>query len=187
MKCSSTGNTSGSFSRTDYVYNRRRSAEEELVMSTDFLAEQGTMTRKTQRTKRVECLIPEKDLQVTEDPCKQIVSLEKVFCSGLILSGTVRVKNVGYEKRVWVKYTTDNWKSSHEVAAEFTPLPMWKSADWDSNDRFTFRLHIPNDIQVGNIVQFAVGYHVNGWEVWDNNMGKNYTLKVFEDLISIPS
>ncbi|NXU52091.1 PPR3D phosphatase, partial [Turnix velox] len=107
---------------------------------------------------------------------EQQVCLERVTSSDLGLSGTIQVLNVAFEKRVSVRYTFNHWKSLHEVCAR------WHSSIPEKNgqgqvDVFTFFLPVPSFLlRVCSVVQFAVRYQVNGWEYWDNNRGKNYSL-----------
>lgn len=49
---------------------------------------------------------------------RQLVCLERVTCSDLGISGTVRVRNVAFEKQVVVRYTFSDWRTAQEAAAE---------------------------------------------------------------------
>ncbi|NXT51591.1 PPR3D phosphatase, partial [Pluvianellus socialis] len=129
----------------------------------------------------MQCLVP--DFQQPADCVdfssrlqEQQVCLERVTSSDLGLSGTIQVRNVAFEKRVSVRYTFDQWKSLHEACAR------WHSSIPEKNgqgqvDVFTFFLPVPPFLlQLCSVVQFAARYQVNGWEYWDNNRGKNYSL-----------
>ncbi|NXP15748.1 PPR3D phosphatase, partial [Thinocorus orbignyianus] len=129
----------------------------------------------------MQCLVP--DFQQPADCMdfssrlqEQQVCLERVTSSDLGLSGTIQVLNVAFEKQVSVRYTFNHWKSLHEVCAR------WHSSIPEKNgqgqvDVFTFFLPVPPFIlQLCSVVQFAARYQVNGWEYWDNNRGKNYSL-----------
>lgn len=129
----------------------------------------------------MQCLVP--DFQQPADCMdfsarlqEQQVCLERVTSSDLGLSGTIQVCNVAFEKQVSVRYTFNQWKSLHEVAAH------WHSSIPEKNgqgqvDVFTFFLPVPPFLlQLSSVVQFAARYQVNGQEYWDNNRGKNYSL-----------
>ncbi|NXG47027.1 PPR3D phosphatase, partial [Psilopogon haemacephalus] len=129
----------------------------------------------------MQCLVP--DFQQPADGMdfssrlqKQQVCLERVTSSDLGLSGTIHVCNIAFEKRVSVRYTFNQWKSLHELSAQ------WLSSIPEKNgqnmvDVFTFFLPVPPFLlQLCSVVQFAVRYQVNGQEYWDNNRGKNYSL-----------
>lgn len=74
----------------------------------------------------------------------------------------IAVKNLGYDKKVTVRYTTDNWATSTDVDATYTYSP---SSDVDL-------YNLPTTVPTG--AQFAVSYTVNGVTYWDNNYGSNY-------------
>lgn len=129
----------------------------------------------------MQCLVP--DFQQPADCMdfsarlqEQQVCLERVTSSDLGISGTIQVCNVAFEKQVSVRYTFNQWKSLHEVAAH------WHSSIPEKNgqgqvDVFTFFLPVPPFLlQLSSVVQFAARYQVNGQEYWDNNRGKNYSL-----------
>ncbi|KAM6164797.1 protein phosphatase 1 regulatory subunit 3D [Rhynchocyon petersi] len=104
---------------------------------------------------------------------QQLVCLERVTCSDLGISGTVRVRNVAFEKQVVVRYTFSNWRSVHEVTAR------WRGpADGDgTEDVFAFSLPVPPFLlELGSRVHFALRYNVAGSEHWDNNHGRDYSL-----------
>ena len=92
------------------------------------------------------------------------VALESVREEPRSLHGIVRVLNKAYEKEVTIRWTHDNWRSSHETSCVFC------SNDGDT-DRFAFELPIN-----GDDVSFAIRYRTLDKEYWDNNRGKNYTV-----------
>lgn len=129
----------------------------------------------------MQCLVP--DFQQPADCIdfssrlqKQQVCLERVTSSDLGLRGTIHVRNIAFEKRVSVRYTFNQWKSLHELSAQWHSSIPEKSGQ-DQVDVFTFFLPVPPFLlQVCSVVQFAARYQVNGQEYWDNNRGKNYSL-----------
>ncbi|KAK3728914.1 hypothetical protein QZH41_005425 [Actinostola sp. cb2023] len=108
---------------------------------------------------------------------KNGVCLENVFelsCSTNGLVGIIRVKNVAYEKDVFVRYTLNRWRDKQEEKAEF----IYQCSDGTA-DKFVFRLAIrpksPGQEVTGHgLLEFAVGYQVNYAVYWDNNNGFNY-------------
>ncbi len=93
---------------------------------------------------------------------KHCVVLDNVCEEARSLQGTVRVANLSYEKEVVVRWTHDNWRSSHDTKAVFC-------ANDGASDRFTFELPIN-----GDDVIFCIRFKTNDQEYWDNNRGSNY-------------
>uniref|UniRef100_A0A6J0UH56 Protein phosphatase 1 regulatory subunit 3D n=1 Tax=Pogona vitticeps TaxID=103695 RepID=A0A6J0UH56_9SAUR len=139
----------------------------------------------------MQCLVP--DFQQPAD-CETFLSclkqhqvcLERVTNSDLGLSGTVRVMNVAFEKEVAVRYTFNQWRSQHEVMAQWhSHVPGTDGQD--SMDVFVFFLPVPPFLlHLSSVVEFAVLYRVNGEEYWDNNQGENYSLRYREHPLKMP-
>jgi protein phosphatase 1 regulatory subunit 3A/B/C/D/E len=90
----------------------------------------------------------------------------------MTVTGTVRVVNLAFHKRVAVRYTFNEWLTINEVAASY----VHKSSDGPT-DKFSFTIHVPSWVVTGNRVQFAVLYSVSGQSFWDNNYGCNYIIE----------
>uniref|UniRef100_A0A8C0G0T8 Protein phosphatase 1 regulatory subunit 3E n=1 Tax=Chelonoidis abingdonii TaxID=106734 RepID=A0A8C0G0T8_CHEAB len=103
----------------------------------------------------------------------QGVCLEGVRAGGLGVAGTLRVLNLAYEKRVSVRYTWDGWASYREAPAAYAG-PSAGPPPGPPSYRFAFRLPLPP----GGTLEFALRCHVGGQELWDNNGGQNYILRV---------
>ncbi|XP_076973013.1 protein phosphatase 1 regulatory subunit 3D [Tamandua tetradactyla] len=104
---------------------------------------------------------------------RQLVCLERVTCSDLGISGTVRVRNVAFEKQVAVRYTFSGWRSAHEAAGR------WRgpAGEAGAEDVFSFGFPVPPFLlALGSRVHFALRYRVAGGEHWDNNEGRDYSL-----------
>ena len=102
---------------------------------------------------------------------RHLVKLENVLIKEeMSIYGTIRVRNIGYEKHVTVRYSSDDWKASHDISAEY----VMQSCDGPT-DRFCFTISINEDYPVGSRVQFAVRFQASGGDFWDNNAGKNYS------------
>ena len=102
------------------------------------------------------------------------VSLENVIVKSNEndLTGTVKVKNISFEKRVIIRSTTDNWSSHQDVNCSFVDNNTSSSVTI-IYDTFSFKLSL-NDSN--DNVQFCVCFQSPQGEYWDNNDGKNYKL-----------
>ncbi|KRY23048.1 Protein phosphatase 1 regulatory subunit 3C-B [Trichinella patagoniensis] len=107
---------------------------------------------------------------------EQQVALENVMlddrCSKL--TGTVKVKNISFEKTVLIRYTTDNWQSYYDKQATF----QRSAGDLDTFQfQFNMPANEPASIHPHDTVQFCVCYKTgDGREFWDNNQGSNFEL-----------
>ncbi|CAF2480708.1 unnamed protein product [Rotaria sp. Silwood2] len=99
------------------------------------------------------------------------VVLEQANAIDNKIYGTVKIISFGYNKRVKIRFTTDNWITFHDHNATY----ITDSHD-GTHDRFTFALDIDRDrICVGNNIQFCVGYETYvGQDYWDSNYEENY-------------
>jgi protein phosphatase 1 regulatory subunit 3A/B/C/D/E len=105
------------------------------------------------------------------------VSLENVLVSNCAIMGTIKVRNITYEKTVFVRCTYDNWKTFEDSSGSYVPL------SYDGNyDRFSFAITVPSTIKGGAKIEFAICYRTTSPdnEFWDNNDGKNYVLECTE-------
>ncbi|XP_061546211.1 protein phosphatase 1 regulatory subunit 3C-B-like [Phycodurus eques] len=101
------------------------------------------------------------------------VCLENCSLQERSLTGTVKVRNVGFEKSVSVRATFDSWASFLDVDCTF----MNNVYGGHDTDTFVFVLDLPADIPPQNGVEFCVRFQVRDRTFWDNNDGKNYTVK----------
>jgi hypothetical protein len=109
-----------------------------------------------------------------------------------VLKGIIRVKNLAFEKRVFLRFTTNNWKSFSERQAYF--VQTFESEDARSTyseDQFGFKFDL-NDLFFdglldlknhqdkrleeleGRVFEFALRYEVQGALYWDNHENLNY-------------
>lgn len=105
------------------------------------------------------------------------VSLENILVSNCTLMGTVKVKNIAYEKVVHIRCTYNGWKSFQTINGCYVP----DSCD-GTFDRFSFAVSVPSSIKDGDKIEFAVCYRTVSPdnEFWDNNDGMNYVLECKE-------
>lgn len=113
------------------------------------------------------------------------ISLEGVFLSDdrKNLRGTIRVKNLSFEKRVVVRYTHDWWQTTNEVTATF------KEPLHNNFDRFQFTVKLADMMSKieDKTLFLALRYSVNGTEYWDNNQGSNYQVSFAKQRITSSS
>ena len=104
------------------------------------------------------------------------VALEScVVESSGVLSGAVKVKNLAFDKKVWIRITTDGW-------ATFVDRECRHNVHLSTQDRDTFEFNL-NDLARGldrncTGAHFCVRYLCRGEEYWDNNEGRNYTINI---------
>lgn len=90
------------------------------------------------------------------------------------MQGSVAVANISFHKSVVCRFTLDDWKTTSEVAAEYTQaiLPKDTAA---GHDRFTFSIQLADTANLEcKTLYFCVRYSVEGQEYWDNNNGLNF-------------
>lgn len=107
---------------------------------------------------------------------KSMVTLESCSVSELALRGTVRVRNVGYQKDVRVRITFDSWQSHRDEACAYLP----KRFGGPQTDVFEFDLALPRVLDAKRSVEFCLYYLPGGYgePFWDNNDGENYSVHV---------
>ena len=106
------------------------------------------------------------------------VSLENVIIRDYVVCGTVKVKNISFEKSVTLRYTLDNWKTFTNVSTTYEPSGI----RGDRFDTFSFKVECPSTLKVGTKLVFAIQYLVeNSREFWDNNNGENYEIAYVSD------
>ncbi|KAM8851554.1 protein phosphatase 1 regulatory subunit 3C-B-like [Synchiropus picturatus] len=104
---------------------------------------------------------------------QNMVCLENCSLQERSLTGTVKVRNIGFEKAVQVRATYDSWLSFTDVDCTF----MNNIYGCQDVDTFAFVVELPSYIPPQNGVEFCICFKVQGQTYWDNNDGKNYVLK----------
>ncbi|XP_012264336.1 protein phosphatase 1 regulatory subunit 3C isoform X2 [Athalia rosae] len=104
------------------------------------------------------------------------VSLENVIVreAEQCLVGTVKVKNLAYDKEIVVRASSDNWQSHEDAHCSYVAQPGAAQAALVLYDTFRFRLTLPPRSEK---IEFCVCYRVGGEEYWDNNEGNNYIVR----------
>ncbi|KAI9508814.1 putative phosphatase regulatory subunit-domain-containing protein [Russula earlei] len=103
------------------------------------------------------------------------VAVENVDLTGTTIEGVVRVRNIAFEKWIAVRFTLDNWQTTSEVTARY------KESFLDGTiDRFVFSIKLADVLARAEekTLFLAVRYSVAGREIWDNNNGRNYQVRV---------
>lgn len=108
----------------------------------------------------------------------QPVYVERFFLSAdtKSLIGSIAVANISFHKSVTARFTLDYWKTTSEVAAEFSHDVRKVQAN-DGYDRFNFTIRLADQANLeSKTLLLCVKYSVNGQEHWDNNNGSNYQI-----------
>ncbi|CAO1619665.1 unnamed protein product [Sympodiomycopsis kandeliae] len=109
------------------------------------------------------------------------VFLERIYLADDLRSvkGTVRVKNISFEKWVAVRFTLDSWVTVNEVSADYS-----ESLTDGQSDRFSFSIKL-NELlnwprgagqHESKTMFLCLRYTTSSGEFWDNNDGLNYQL-----------
>ncbi|XP_038636752.1 uncharacterized protein LOC119955019 [Scyliorhinus canicula] len=89
------------------------------------------------------------------------------------LAGVVRVLNLAYEKRVWLRLSADGWDSHRDIPAQYAG----GSPDGQT-DRFAFRIALGEaELRPGARLEFAICYQTPAAQYWANNHGGNFVLE----------
>ena len=78
------------------------------------------------------------------------------------------LQNLAYHKNVFVRYTTDGWKSWKDQSMSYS------KTNADGTETWTATLDYANNSYASDGFEYAICYRVNGQEYWANNFGKNY-------------
>lgn len=100
------------------------------------------------------------------------VCLENCTVQERTIAGTVKVRNVCFEKSVSVRITLDAWKTHRDVECTYMNN-VYGSPDIDT---FAFSLDLPDATAPQEQVEFCIRYQTKENTYWDNNDGVNYRL-----------
>jgi len=98
------------------------------------------------------------------------VILESASVARNRITGMVKVRNIAYEKNVFVRYSVNKWTSSHDVACYYIN-PMVQGASNAVYDTFSFELDTRPSWKE---LSLCVAFECQGQRYWDNNRGQNY-------------
>ncbi|XP_049916411.1 protein phosphatase 1 regulatory subunit 3C-B-like isoform X1 [Epinephelus moara] len=102
----------------------------------------------------------------------QQVCLETCSVQEHLLSGTVQVRNLCFDKSVSVRITFDSWCSFQEVPCQY----LNNVYGCPDTDTFSFSVSVPEVLEPSNRVEFCIQYKTQDHTFWDNNQGHNYRL-----------
>lgn len=104
----------------------------------------------------------------------QQVCLETCSVQERLLSGSVQVRNLCFDKSVSVRITFDSWRSFQDVPC----LYLHNVYGCPDTDTFSFSILVPEVLEASNRVEFCIQYRTRDHTFWDNNHGNNYQLVV---------
>lgn len=120
---------------------------------------------------------PSADFQAFRTKLAQsMVTLESCSVTEQALQGTVRVRNISFQKDVRVRVTFDSWQSYRDVACAY----LQKRFGGPQTDIFEFDIAIPKVLDAKRKIEFCLSYYPGGQSepYWDNNNGQNYSIAV---------
>lgn len=107
------------------------------------------------------------------------VALEGVHISRFDVRGHIRAlaPGPGHRVQVGVRYTFNDWLSHVDAQALPVPVPDGEEGAGEAGLRFGFTVYTPPVLDPHSAVHFAVYLRSSDGEFWDNNEGRNYTLR----------
>ncbi|XP_064917572.1 protein phosphatase 1 regulatory subunit 3B isoform X1 [Columba livia] len=100
------------------------------------------------------------------------VCLENCMLKERSVVGTVKVKNLAFEKTVKIRMTFDTWKNFVDYPCQYVKDTYGGS----DRDTFSFDISLPEGIKSHERVEFAISFECNGKVYWDSNRGTNYRI-----------
>ncbi|KAF8354696.1 hypothetical protein PRIPAC_96319 [Pristionchus pacificus] len=97
-------------------------------------------------------------------------TIKAILSLNIFLNHFIQVANIAFEKRVFIRLTTNSWQSYLDRPA------VYQQSSNKVHDTFTFDIEIPRDTSADSRIEFCVCYVAGGQEYWDSNDGKNYVL-----------
>jgi hypothetical protein len=106
------------------------------------------------------------------------IAVENINLVGTTVEGIVRVRNIAFEKWIAVRFTFDTWQTTSEVTARYK-----ESLPNSTFDRFMFSIKLADVLSRAEekTLFLAVRYSVASREIWDNNRGRNYQVRVVRE------
>ncbi|KAM9392734.1 protein phosphatase 1 regulatory subunit 3C-B-like [Pholidichthys leucotaenia] len=107
---------------------------------------------------------------------ESMIILENCTISEQALRGTVRVRNISFQKDVRVRITFDSWQSYRDVPCTY----LQKRFGGPQTDIFEFDITIPKVLDAKRKIEFCLSYLPGGHSelFWDNNNGLNYSITI---------
>ncbi|XP_075718408.1 protein phosphatase 1 regulatory subunit 3B [Rhinoderma darwinii] len=100
------------------------------------------------------------------------VCLENCMLKERSLVGTVKVKNLSFQKCVTIRMTCNSWRAFTDHECQYVK-DTYAGSD---RDTFSFDVVLPDDIHPKERIEFAVYFECNEKTYWDSNKGQNYRI-----------
>ena len=103
------------------------------------------------------------------------IAVENIDLVGTTVEGIIRVRNLTFNKCIAVYFTLDNWETTSEVTARYK-----ESFSNSTFDRFIFLIKLADVLSRAQekTLYLSIRYAVFGREIWDNNGGRNYQVRI---------
>ncbi|XP_064631046.1 protein phosphatase 1 regulatory subunit 3B-like [Lineus longissimus] len=115
----------------------------------------------------------------------QNVSLENVILKDYNVMGTIKVKNLSFNKNVFVRCSFDSWKSSMDIVATYVPCGADDSSAQVMYDTFSFEITVPSTLKLNQAVEFCICYECDEGQFWDSAEGRNYKVVSTYSVMSV--
>ncbi|XP_056425519.1 protein phosphatase 1 regulatory subunit 3B [Hyla sarda] len=102
----------------------------------------------------------------------EYVCLENCMLKERSLVGTVKVKNLAFQKCVKIRMTCNSWRTFTDHECQYVK-DTYAGSD---RDTFSFDIVLPDDIHAQERIEFAVYFECSGKMYWDSNKGQNYRI-----------
>lgn len=103
---------------------------------------------------------------------KNKVALENIVCRNRSILGTIKVRNMSFEKEVIVRMTYDSWRTFTDIRTKH----IKNAYEGNLQDTFKFTTSVPKVYNPSSNIEFCICYKMNGNEYWDNNNNLNYKM-----------
>ncbi|KAM8938677.1 protein phosphatase 1 regulatory subunit 3B [Pelodytes ibericus] len=100
------------------------------------------------------------------------VCLENCMVQEKALVGTVKVKNLAFQKSVKIRLTFNSWQTFFDHECQYVK-DTYAGSD---RDTFSFAVSLPENIQSNERIEFAICFECAGKTYWDSNKGQNYSI-----------
>ncbi|KAG9463209.1 hypothetical protein GDO78_022206 [Eleutherodactylus coqui] len=100
------------------------------------------------------------------------VCLENCMLRERSVVGTVKVKNLAFQKCVKIRMTCNSWQTFMDHECQYVKDTYGGS----DRDTFSFDIALPPNLQPKERIEFAICFECNGKTYWDSNKGQNYRI-----------
>ena len=95
-----------------------------------------------------------------------------------VLSGTIVVRDIAYEKHVFVRLSADEWRTTRDVDAQWLEV-----AAEPGLERFRFQIDLTAEYRAHATLRLCIGYESGGESLWDNRFGANYSAEMISETL----